>query len=140
MPGAERTLAAFAALLPEGSPERTRVEKLLSQLWTRDQEHPRDISFVYEALDRAEMLAAEGKRTEARSIWNGVIALYADDPNAETAVERARLNVANLKNATPTVAPKSTPAPTATVPPPQPSTPAPASKPAPSKPSGQGSP
>ncbi len=32
MPGAERTLAAFAALLPEESPERTRVDKLLAQL------------------------------------------------------------------------------------------------------------
>jgi hypothetical protein len=45
-------------------------------------------------LDRADKLAAEGKTSEAREIWNGAIAIYADDPRAGADVERARRNLA----------------------------------------------
>jgi hypothetical protein len=45
-------------------------------------------------LDRADQLAAAGKTSEAREIWNGAIALYADDPRAGADVERARRNLA----------------------------------------------
>jgi len=92
--GAERTLSAFAALLPAESPERNRVENLLSELRARNEKHPRDLSFLVAALDRADKLAAEGKTSEAREIWNGAIALYADDPRASADVERARRNLA----------------------------------------------
>jgi serine/threonine protein kinase len=87
---AERTLSAFVVLLPEGSPERERIEKLLAELRARVIEHPRDLSFVADALDRADKLAAEGKPEEARAIWSGVIALYADDPRAAEDVTRAQ--------------------------------------------------
>jgi serine/threonine protein kinase len=127
MPGAERTLAAFAALLPDDSPERTRVEKLLGQLRTRNEQHPRDLSFVDDALDRADKLAADGKLPEAQSIWNGVIALYADDPHAAADVERARHHLTNVNSTHSNLTQPN-------------STPAPASKPAASKSSGQGSP
>jgi len=91
--GAERTLSAFAALLPVESPERNRVENLLSELRARNEKHPRDLSLLVAALDRADKLAAEGKTSEAREIWNGAIAIYADDPRAEADVERARRNL-----------------------------------------------
>jgi serine/threonine-protein kinase len=87
---AERTLAAFTLLLPEGSPERERIEKLLGELRARVVEHPRNLSFVTEALDRADKLASEGKREEARAIWSSVIALYSDEPRAADDVARAQ--------------------------------------------------
>jgi hypothetical protein len=92
--GAERTLSAFVALLPAESPERNRVENLLSELRARNEKHPRDLSFLVAALDRADKLAAEGKTSEAREIWNGAIAIYTDDPRAGADVERARRNLA----------------------------------------------
>ncbi len=125
LPGAERTLAAFAALLPDDSPDRTRVEKLLTQLRARSEQHPRDLSFVDDALDRAEKLAGDGKLPDARTIWNGVIALYADDPHAAAEVERARRGLANSRNSPVTPAPV---------------TPVPAAKASAPKPTGQGSP
>ena len=124
--GAERTLAAFAALLPEESPERERVNKLLAELHTRSEKHPRDLSFLADALDRADTLAAAGKLSEAREIWNGLIALYADDPCAAADVARARHNLAAPTGARP----KQTPGPAA----------AKQAKPATESPAGQGSP
>jgi hypothetical protein len=94
MAGAERTLSSFAALLPDQSPERERVEKLLTDLRARRDEHPRDLSFIAEALERADKLAAAGKSAEARDIWRSVVALYADDPHAAADVEKARRHLA----------------------------------------------
>lgn len=102
--GAERTLSAFAVLLPAESPERERVDKLLAELHARTDHHPRNLSFIGDALDRADRLAADGKSTEARDIWNGVVALYADDPSAAADVERARRNLAALKHGAPSAA------------------------------------
>jgi serine/threonine protein kinase len=104
--GAERTLLAFAALLPEQSPERARVDKLVAELRARIEEHPRDLSFVVEALDRADKLLAAGKGAEARTIWSGVIALYGDDERAAADVERARLNLEATKGLKPASASK----------------------------------
>jgi serine/threonine protein kinase len=95
--GAERTLLAFAALLPDQSPERARVDKLVAELRARIEEHPRDLSFVAEALDRADKLLAAGKGAAARVIWSGVIALYGDDERAAADVERARRNLEATK-------------------------------------------
>jgi serine/threonine-protein kinase len=92
--GAERTLSAFSALLPAESSERARVEKLLADLRVRNEKHPRDLTFLAEALDRADTLAAEGKTSEAREIWDGVILLYGDDPRTAADVARARRNLA----------------------------------------------
>jgi serine/threonine protein kinase len=100
--GAEKTLSSFAALLPTDSPERARVEKLLDDLHARREKHPRDLSFLAEALDRADKLAAEGKASEAREIWNGAIALYGDDPRAAADVERARRGLASPASNKPT--------------------------------------
>ncbi len=88
--GAERTLSALANLLPDASPERTRVDRLLGELRARNLEHPRDLSFVAEALDRADKLLAAGDSDQARGIAQGVIALYADDERAGADVKRAR--------------------------------------------------
>jgi serine/threonine-protein kinase len=87
---AERTLSALAALLPEETPERTRVDKLLADLRARNVEHPRDLSFVTGALDRADKLLAAGNGAEARAIASGVIALYGDDERAAADVARAK--------------------------------------------------
>jgi serine/threonine-protein kinase len=110
--GAERTLSAFATLLPLESPERGRVEKLVAELRERGVKHPRNLSFLTDALDRAEKLAADGKAQEAREIWNGVIALYGDDPTAAAEVARARRDlaqaVAGEKGSTKPAAPKDT--------------------------------
>jgi len=92
--GAERTLSAFAALLPLESSERNRVDTLLADLRARNEKHPRDLSFLVDALDRADKLVAEDKKSEAREIWSGMIAIYADDPRAGADVERARRNLA----------------------------------------------
>jgi serine/threonine protein kinase len=99
--GAERTLLAFAALLPDESPERARVDKLVAELRARIEEHPRDLSFVAEALDRADKLLAAGKGAAARAIWSGVIALYGDDERAAADVERARRNLEATKGLKP---------------------------------------
>jgi hypothetical protein len=88
--GAERTLSALAALLPEQSPERTRVDRLLGDLRARNLEQPRDLSFVAEALDRADKLLAAGDADQARGIASGVIALYGDDERAVADVKRAQ--------------------------------------------------
>jgi hypothetical protein len=106
--GAEKTLSSFAALLPTDSPERARVEKLLDDLHARREKHPRDLSFLAEALNRADKLAAEGKTAEAREIWNGVIALYGDDPRAAADVERARRGLASHVSNKPTAPPSAT--------------------------------
>jgi hypothetical protein len=87
--GAERTLSALAALLPDQSPERKRVDTLLSELRARNERHPRDMSFVADALDRAEKLLAAGNWAEARVISGGVIALYGQDERADADVQRA---------------------------------------------------
>jgi serine/threonine-protein kinase len=87
--GAERTLSALAALLPDQSPERKRVDTLLSELRARNERHPRDMSFVSDALDRAEKLLAAGNWAEARVISGGVIALYGQDERADADVQRA---------------------------------------------------
>jgi serine/threonine-protein kinase len=102
--GAERTLSAFAVLLPPESPERVRIDKLLADLRARSDQHPRNLSFIGDALDRADRLAAEGKSNEARDVWNGVVGLYADDPSASIDVERARRNLAALKHGAPSAA------------------------------------
>jgi serine/threonine-protein kinase len=107
--GAERTLSAFAALIPPESPERNRVENLLSELRARNEKHPRDLSLLVAALDRADQLAAAGKTSEAREIWNGAIAIYADDPSARADLERARRNL----SASATTSDKKTTKPTA---------------------------
>jgi hypothetical protein len=99
--GAERTLLAFAALLPDESPERARVDKLVAELRARIEEHPRDLSFVAEALDRADKLLAAGKGAAARAIWSGVIALYGDDERAAADVKRARRNLEATKGLKP---------------------------------------
>jgi serine/threonine-protein kinase len=98
--GAERTLSAFAALLPDESAERARIEKLLTELRARREQHPRDLAFIGDALDRADKLAATGKVAEAREIWSGVIALYADDPHAANDVARARQSLGTTGAAT----------------------------------------
>jgi hypothetical protein len=85
------------------------VDKLLADLRARSDQHPRNLSFIGDALDRADRLAADGKSNEARDIWNGVVALYADEPSAAIEVERARRNLAALKHGAPsaTAPPKS---------------------------------
>jgi len=76
--------------LPEETPERTRVDKLLADLRARNAEHPRDLSFVASALDRADKLLAAGNGAEARAIASSVIALYGDDERAAADVARAK--------------------------------------------------
>jgi serine/threonine protein kinase len=88
--GAERTLAALAALLPDEGAERIRVDKLLAELRARDEEQPRDLSFRADALDRAEKLLSAGNSAEARAIARGVVALYGNDERAAADVARAR--------------------------------------------------
>ncbi len=92
--GAEHTLSAFASLLPPESDERTRIEKLLADLRSRTAKNPRGLSFLSEALERADKLAAESKTAEARDIWGGIVGLYADDPRAASEVQQARRNLA----------------------------------------------
>jgi hypothetical protein len=53
-------------------------------------EQPADLEFVSSALDRAEGLAKEGNTEEARRICQGIVNLYANNPQAAPLVERAK--------------------------------------------------
>jgi Protein kinase domain len=98
--GAERTLSALSALL-EGNPKyesKARlVDECLQSLRDRRAAPPPDFSFLDDALERADSLAASGKRDDAAQIWQGVIELYGHDPQAAAEVERARKGLAEPK-------------------------------------------
>lgn len=93
MAGAERTLSDLAALLadnPQYETEHKLVLESLEDLRHRSTEQPADGSFVEAALDRADRLVKEGKRAEAVRIWQGIVDLYKNDPQAAPLVERAQ--------------------------------------------------
>jgi serine/threonine protein kinase len=90
---AERTLSDLAAILadnPQFEAERKVAQDSLDELRRQGSEQPADLSFVSSALDRAEGLAKEGKTEEAKRICQGIINLYANDPQAAPLVERAK--------------------------------------------------
>jgi hypothetical protein len=90
---AERRLTALRALLAGNEAESKVYEaagRLLDDLrHERGDGADRD-KLLHESLDRAAKLAAEGKSAEARSIWQGIIDLYSDDPAAVEFVDQAR--------------------------------------------------
>lgn len=51
---------------------------------------PEQYSLVKRTLERAELLVKDGKRDEAKALWQTVLELYSQDPDAEFFVEQAR--------------------------------------------------
>jgi hypothetical protein len=103
--GAERTLSDLAAILaenPQFEAERNVVQDSLDEFHRRTTEKPADLEFVSAALDRAEGLAKEGKTDEARRICQGIVNLYANDPQAAPFVERANRQLAAKPASAPT--------------------------------------
>jgi|HubBroStandDraft_6_1064221.scaffolds.fasta_scaffold06470_6 hypothetical protein len=91
--GAERTLSDLAALLagnPKYDADLKFVQESLEELRDRSTESSADSSFVTAALDRADGLAKEGKHDEAARIWQGIVDLYKNDPQAAPLVARAQ--------------------------------------------------
>ncbi len=91
--GAEKTLSDLAALLagnPQYEPDLRLVQESLDELRDRSAETSADSSFVSAALDRADGLAKQGKHDEAARIWQGIVDLYKNDPQAAPLVERAQ--------------------------------------------------
>jgi hypothetical protein len=103
--GAEHTLSDLALILadnPQLETELKVVQDSLDELLRKHIDQPADLSFVATALDRAESLAKEGKSDEAARIRQGIINLYANDPQAAPLVERAKrqLGTASAHTAT----------------------------------------
>ena len=91
--GAEHTLSDLAAILadnPQYEAERKVAQDSLDELHRQGSQQSDDLEFVSTALDRAEGLAKEGKVEDARQICQGIINLYAKDPQAAPLVERAQ--------------------------------------------------
>lgn len=90
---AERTLAALEGLLA-GSSEHEETRKLAGRLRDEIRKERPDLSqrdeLLRQALTRAEGLARSGDVDQARSIWAGLVQLYADDSSAAQFVEQAR--------------------------------------------------
>lgn len=51
---------------------------------------PEQYSLVKRTLDRADRLAQEGKLAEAQALWQSVVDLYSQDPDAQMFVDRAK--------------------------------------------------
>jgi serine/threonine-protein kinase len=110
--GAERTLSALSALLsgdPDLEAERRLVDSALADVRGRRVEQPPDRRFLAAALERAGALANAGHTDEAARIWESLIALYADDPQAAAEVERARQALAARSKPAGAAAPSATP-------------------------------
>lgn len=98
--GAERTLSALVAILEGNSQydaERKLADELLQELRDRRSDQHPDRTFLDDALARADALAAAGKSEEATKIWNGVVDLYHNDPQAAEEVARARRKLTEPK-------------------------------------------
>ena len=96
LPAAARTLDAVLAVtagLPDLAGERRTAEALLADLAASPRvlnDAPGLPGLEQTALARAEDLLGRGEREEARRSLHAILALYADDPAAARAVERAR--------------------------------------------------
>lgn len=51
---------------------------------------PEQYSLVKRTLERADALAKDGKESEAQELWQSVVELYSQDPDAESFVARAK--------------------------------------------------
>jgi serine/threonine protein kinase len=91
--GAERTLSDLVAILadnPQFEAELKVAQDSLDELHRNHLDQPANLSFISAALDRAESVSKEGKTDEAKRIRQGIINLYANDPQAAQLVERAK--------------------------------------------------
>jgi serine/threonine-protein kinase len=92
LPRAERTLASLHALLA-GDESQAKLDELATRALedVRGQLAGRDDrgSLIQGALERAAGKARDGDVAQAREIWNGIIALYGDDPAAADFVKQA---------------------------------------------------
>ncbi len=90
---ATQILTALREILA-GDAEHVKVYDAAGQVLEELRDPQRDANrrdpFLDATLDRADKLAASGQKEEACRIWQGMIALYATDPAAAAAVERAR--------------------------------------------------
>jgi serine/threonine-protein kinase len=91
--GSEQTLEALIAVLGDDSDEarsRALAEKLLADVRGSRPPHTEQYALLSAALQRADALYAEGKKAEARTIWQAVLRLYDADAGAAAQVARAR--------------------------------------------------
>ena len=101
---AKRKLEALLSLtreLSEFKETHLAALALLDELQTNRAQRSAD-GWLNSALKRAEQLAANDKQAEAIAIWQAIVELYNDDPDATESVAQARRNLNSMTNATST--------------------------------------
>lgn len=96
---AERLLKALLPLL-DSSPAHEKLklvtEDLLSQLQANSKDKPDLKTFLEASLNRASELAKQGKRADARAIYESLLTLYENNSAAEEFLKQARAALASL--------------------------------------------
>jgi serine/threonine-protein kinase len=98
---AEQTLTALSQVL-KGDSKFENIQKLADELLTeiRTRQSPSD-EFLKDAMTRAQKLFDEGKKREAKEIWQSIVKLYENDPYAPSDVDDARKKLNEEKTAGP---------------------------------------
>jgi len=90
---AEETLIALKTLT-EGDPEQQPLHKLtdelLADIRAERNRQRRTSTLLSDAMSRAEKQLQAGNVAEARNIWQAVLLLYENDPQAKAVVQRVR--------------------------------------------------
>ncbi len=95
--GAEQTLEALIVVLGDNADDarwRPLAEMLLADVREARPPHAEQYALLAAALQRADALHAEGRKDEARTIWQAVLRLYDADAGAAEYVARARSRLA----------------------------------------------
>jgi hypothetical protein len=72
-----------------------RAKELIGQSETRNAR----VDLIKSRLDNADQLEKEGKRMDARNIWNSIVTLYGDNRELQPLVEEAQAKLAGEKKA-----------------------------------------
>ena len=75
------------------------AERRASELLSKTDELGDRLALVEARLDDADRLETEGKRMEARKIWNSIVTLYGDNRELQPQVERAQQRLSGEKAA-----------------------------------------